>query len=73
MANHRQVQRDKGGQLLLGFKLGRVVLNRSLLVEKENSRLSQFFISCKWRAVTDAEASREEIVHLSGYLSFHKC
>lgn len=73
MANHRQVQKDKGGQLLLGFKLGRVVLNRSLTVEKENSRSWQFFISSKWRAVTDAEACREEIFHLAGYLSFHEC
>lgn len=73
MANHRQVQRDKGGQLLLGFKLGRVVLNKSLLVKKENSRLWQFFISSNQRAFTEAEASREEIFHLAGYVSFHKC
>lgn len=58
----------------MGFrrKLGRVVLNRSLLVGKKRSRLWQFFIGSTWRAVTDAEASREEIFLLAGYLSFHE-
>ena len=71
---HRQVQSDKIDQLLLGFrrKLGRVILNRNQLEDNEDLRLWWFLIGNKWRAVADAEASREETLLFAGSVSFRE-
>lgn len=73
MANHRQVQRDKGSQLLLGSKLGKVVFEQEPIGRKGEFAVVAVFISASGKQLLMLRQAGKKPFQVAGYVSFHEC